>query len=207
MQEQTKKSFFFIILVFSLLNFLNINLTLSQSISTDSIVKTKSKISLDFSLTPTIVFNSANIGIGYIGKRNIEYTILVGCRYIPFYFFNLNLNLNTNIYFRKTLYYFPIWLRCSNARNDYGYGEKPHSLRFSIGSGIGNKSFVYKKILTRIEFGLGVSYWLYSNKGRMLSNYHLSDYKNNSYYGNVRRPNFIPAIKFKLTFTKSLIIH
>ena len=102
---------------------------------------------------------------------NVENTILIGCRFVPYFnFLNINLNFNTNVFLSDGDYYIPIWIRIANTRTDLYLSEKlqPHTLSFSIGSGIGSKIICYKKIFLRMECGMGLSFFLYSTKGYML---------------------------------------
>lgn len=122
----------------------------------------------------------------------------MACRFTPvFGFFNLNLNFNSNIYFGKSNRYFPIWIRLSNTRSAFTWWTSPvmpHSLKISIGSGIGFRYPLRNNYSIRTEMGIGASLMEESTIGGVFPyTLNLKDYQ----YMRI-----VPAFKFKFTFCK-----
>jgi hypothetical protein len=195
-----KKTVVLILLLFKL--FLDQTITYAQSNQTDTLSKGVKQhligTRLDFMLIPTFIFNNACIGLSFQKQHGIEYGFLMACRYTPvFGFFNLNLNFNSNIYWGKSNTYIPIWVRLSNTRSAFTWWDSPvmpHSLKISIGSGIGFRYAMRNNYSIRTEMGIGLSLIQESTIGGIFPyTLNLKDYNS---------AEILSAYKFKFTICK-----
>lgn len=152
---------------------------------------------------PALGFNHLSVGYTVLKPRGVE-TIVVGACNVYFHMgtsINLNITANRNHYLKGRAFYIPVWVRISNTRRTVGYEEGyfPHTLRFSIGSGIGDVVKISKKLFLRTEIGLGVSLNMTNGRGNEwpfkfdYSNYEVDD----------DLP-VLPALRLRLSFLKPL---
>lgn len=158
---------------------------------------------VEISVVATLFYNYAHLGFSSCKERN-EHSVFVSSHYLMVpERFNLNISYSYNRFFKDEKLYVPYWFRASNTRRDVGYedGYFPHTLRFSVGSGIGVHVPMKKRIGLRVEFGLGASLNLTNGKGGAFP-YRLNygDYSFDEYYPQYNPP-ILPAIRLKIGFT------
>jgi hypothetical protein len=169
----------------------------------DSLVYAASRKGIEYFFLPALYFNSATIGFSH-KKNSLEHVYSAssyfGGGFMPTSF-DIRFSYNINRYLNKN-FYLPIWLRVSNTRRDVGFEEGyfPHTLRFSIGSGIGVFSKIFSKNYIRSEIGAGYSLNLTNASGDVFPyRTNFRDYSKEKYYPK-HYPLFIPAIRFRFVF-------
>lgn len=161
---------------------------------------------IEFCVLPALFYNYAHLGFSTQKFRN-EHVIYFSSYYWGFPpSFNLNVSYNYNRMFKKEYLYIPYWFRASNTRRIIAYEEGyfPHTLRFSVGSGIGTHLDLKKRFRIRAEIGLGISVNLTNGKGNMFPyRLDLSNYSFDQKYPEYN-PHVIPAARLKIGLSIAL---
>lgn len=161
---------------------------------------------IEFSIIPALLYNYTHLGYSIQTNQN-EHAIFLSSYYweLP-PSFNLNFSYNYNRYLNNKKLYIPYWFRISNTRRIIGYeeGYHPHTLRFSVGSGIGTHLTFAKRFGFRAELGLGAGLNLTNNSGAMFP--YRMDFTNYSFdqlYPK-HNPPILPAVRIKIGFSIAL---
>ena len=177
----------------------------AQVENTNTVVRNNnSGFRFEFFVLPAIAYNHANIGFSYRTSKAFEHNLSLGSSYgiNDGKKFNLNLSYNLNTYFKNKKIYIPVWFNIANTRRVTGYedGYHPHTLRYSIGTGIGTLLDLSAKWKLRTEVGVGAGVNLTNTGGKVLSlDLNLSEYDYDQKYPD-QNPHLIPTFRFKIAF-------
>jgi len=184
-------------------------LAVLMSVSTSSFCQEKQSREhyLEYSVLPLLYYSYAHIGYSNRQGRNENSVLLSSYHTFLFPTFDYNISYSYNRFLKDSDYYIPYWFRVANTRHKVGFeeGYHPHTLRFSIGSGIGLNKFLRRKCGVRIEAGLGFSLNLTSTEGRGM--YYLErDYSSYSFDQKYpdQNPPVILAFRLKIGFNHKL---
>lgn len=161
---------------------------------------------IEFQVIPTIIYNYALTGYTLQLNKKHEHAIYLSTCLIPItgYRANLSITYNYNYFPKNNIFYFtPVWLRVSNTLNDVGSedGYSPHTLRYTLGSGIGVRLPIKKRFYFKSEIGMGTSlnFTSGSSKINSFTFYDPDNYKVDDLYPD-QMPRFLPAFRLNLKF-------
>ncbi len=112
-------------------------------------------------ILPALVYNHLNIGMSFSNNVKHEHVFSFG-GFLTIYnplIFNLHVDYNYNRFLKNRQTYIPFWHRTGNTARNVGYeeGHFPHTLNFSLGSGIGKLNKLNERLLLRTELKTGAS--------------------------------------------------